>query len=124
MVAADERDLALLRQARAGHRGSLDTLAALVGERVYAHVNRVTLDAELAQDLTQETLLEVHRSLDRLREEDRFWIWVFRIASNKTRQHFRLESRRRMLPMSAVETFLRIAFRTSSARSEVGPSAK
>ena len=93
----------LVCEARAGDAESLGTLAARVSERVRAYLNRVTLDQERSQDLAQDTVVAVLESLGTLRNVERFWPWVFRIASNKARQQYRFEARRRALQMSAIE---------------------
>ena len=53
-------------------------------------------DRETAQELTQETIVRVIESLNRLREPGRWIPWLLRIASNLWRDHLR---RRRMAPM-------------------------
>lgn len=95
--------LGLIEQARAGHAESLATLAELARERVYAYIHRVTLREDLAQDLTQDTLVSVLASVGTLEQASRFWPWVFRIASNKIKQHFREEGRRRAVPLGDQE---------------------
>jgi RNA polymerase sigma-70 factor (ECF subfamily) len=91
--------LDLIEQARAGNAESLATLAEVVRERVYAYIRRVTLQEDLAQDLTQDTLVSVLASVGTLEQVSRFWPWVFRIASNKIKQHYREEGHRRVAPL-------------------------
>ena len=43
----------LIRKAQSGDSDSLATLAEVVRERVYAYINRVTLNEDKSQDLTQ-----------------------------------------------------------------------
>jgi len=75
--------------------------------QVSAYVNRVTLNRDKSEDLTQETLVAVLQSIGTLQHVERFWPWVFRIATNTIRQHFRRESRRKTVQMSGIlETHL------------------
>jgi len=92
----------LVRKAQAGDSDSLATLAELARERVYAYIHRVTLNEDKSQDLTQETLVAVLQSIGTLRHVERFWPWVFRIATNTIRQHFRRDSRRKTVQMPEI----------------------
>ena len=51
-------------------------------------------DAALAQDLTQETFLRVHKSLDQLRSPEARTAWIYRIASNLALDHLRSRTSR------------------------------
>lgn len=99
MAELETEQLELICRARAGDAEKLSTLAELVRQRVYAYINRVTLNPETAQDLTQDTLMSVLGSLDKLEQVERFWPWIFRIATNKVRQHFRETARHRTVQM-------------------------
>jgi len=79
----------LLSEARLGSRRSMGLLADIVRERLYSFVFRTTLDHDLTEDVLQETLLTMVRQIDRLREERKFWPWVFRIAYNKLQDNLR-----------------------------------
>lgn len=92
-----------VKKAQAGEQESLAALAGVAREKVYSYLNRVTLDPELAADLTQDTVVAVLQSIGGLKQQDLFWPWVFKIASNKVRQHFRHESLRKTASLSMVE---------------------
>ena len=49
---------------------------------------------ELAEDLTQEVMLAVHRHTGRLRSKELFRPWLYRIAQNALRRHLRDVGRR------------------------------
>jgi RNA polymerase sigma-70 factor, ECF subfamily len=51
-------------------------------------------DACLAEDLTQEVMLAVHRRSAKLRDRQLFRPWVYRIARNALLQHLRQAGRR------------------------------
>jgi RNA polymerase sigma-70 factor, ECF subfamily len=46
-------------------------------------------DPTLADDVTQETLIRLHKKADSLRDTDRLHAWVFQIARNAIADHFR-----------------------------------
>jgi RNA polymerase sigma-70 factor (ECF subfamily) len=86
----------LLSQARTGDRESLGRLATLAWERLYPFVLRTTLNHDVTEDVLQETLLEMVARVGGLRNEDRFWPWLYRIAYSKIQDRLRsrkLESR-------------------------------
>jgi RNA polymerase sigma-70 factor (ECF subfamily) len=98
-------DLEMIERALAGDRGSLESIARLTQERVFPYINRMMLDEDCSHDLTQETLLAILESLDRLQQTDRFWPWAFRIAANKTRQHLRKRTRHRTLLVAGFDDY-------------------
>ena len=79
----------LLCQARSGSRADMGHLAVIVRERMYPFALRTTLDPDAAEDIVQETLLSVVRGIGRLRENARFWPWVYRIGWNKIQDYLR-----------------------------------
>jgi RNA polymerase sigma-70 factor (ECF subfamily) len=88
----------LLTEARAGDRASLGRLATLAWERLYPFVLRITMNHDVAEDVLQETLLVMIARVNDLRNDDRFWPWMYRIAYSKIQDRLRrrrLESRLR-----------------------------
>jgi RNA polymerase sigma-70 factor (ECF subfamily) len=79
----------LLSEVRSGNRASMERLAGIVRERLYPFVFRTTLNHDLTEDVLQETLLTMVRQIACLREERKFWPWVFRIAWSKIQDNYR-----------------------------------
>ncbi len=79
----------LLCRARSGSRKSMGQLAVIVWERLYPFVFRTTLNHDLTEDVLQETLLAVVQRVASLRESQRFWPWVYRIAWSKIQNNYR-----------------------------------
>ncbi len=75
--------------ARAGDQVAMGRLAMLVWERLCPFVLRTTLDRDATEDLIQETLLTMLRRLDSLRDPERFWTWIYRIAWSKIQNRLR-----------------------------------
>jgi RNA polymerase sigma-70 factor (ECF subfamily) len=100
--------LDLIRRARLGEEGGMDRLAEQVQGRVFVYVLRLTLDESVAEDLCQETIMEMVKSLGRLRLEDArgFWAWVFRTALGKVQHHYRAEQRRQSVQKSMFAEYL------------------
>jgi RNA polymerase sigma-70 factor (ECF subfamily) len=72
-------DELLVVRAQLGERAALAELVARWRVPVWTYVRRM-LDAERADDVSQEIWLAVVRGLPRLREPDRFAPWLFTIA--------------------------------------------
>lgn len=78
-----------LDEARAGDQAAMGRLASLVWQRLYPFVFRTTLDRDASEDLIQETLLAMLNRLDSLRDSERFWPWIYRIAWSKIQNRLR-----------------------------------
>ncbi|MHC4352712.1 MAG: RNA polymerase sigma factor [Planctomycetota bacterium] len=85
----DEYIQQLLCEARSGSRASTGQLAVIVRQRLYPFVLRTILDHDAAEDIVQDTLLSVLIQLGRLRENRKFWPWVYRISLSKIRDQIR-----------------------------------
>jgi RNA polymerase sigma-70 factor (ECF subfamily) len=93
----------LVEQAQLGSQASMNRLAELAEGKLFAYIYRLTLNYDLTQDLLQETLLAMVKSLNNLNKADCFWHWLFRTALGKVQHHYRQEQRKRMIQISAAE---------------------
>jgi RNA polymerase sigma-70 factor (ECF subfamily) len=83
----------LLSQARSGSQTSMGRLAVIVRERLYPFIFRTTFNHDITEDILQETLLALVRQVSSLRESQRFWPWVYRIAWSKVQDTLRRRRR-------------------------------
>jgi len=81
----------LVELAQRGDKPSLDRLAGIAAERLRVYVYRLTQDNDLTQEIVQESLLEMCKVLGKLQRADRFWSWLYGIATNKLHRHYRTE---------------------------------
>ena len=95
--------LELVKKARLDDQESMNKLAELVEGRLFAYIYRLTLNYHLTDDLLQETLLAMVKSLKDLRQPERFWAWLFRTAFGKVQHHFRQQQQQRLIQVSALE---------------------
>ncbi len=95
--------LSLVERARGGDKQSMESLALIVKERLFPYLYRLTLDYDLAEDLLQEALLEMVKSLWLLKKVNRFWPWIFRTALGKAQHHFREKKRMKLNHQALLE---------------------
>ena len=90
-VVSDEQ---LLADYRAGNQPAFATLIGRYQQELFAFLQRFVSDASTAEDLFQETFVQVHRNAGSFDPERRFRPWLFTIAANKARDYLRSSGRR------------------------------
>lgn len=95
MSSAENNTVDLVKKARQGCSDSMEQLATLVEGRLRAYLYRITLDHSVTEDLLQETLLQMVKSLKSLQKAESFWPWLYRVAMGKAQHHFRSEKKHR-----------------------------
>ena len=78
-----ETYIGLVKQAQSGDKASLERLVELARAPLVEYVYRLTLRNDLAQDIVQESMVDMFRFIGKLDRADRFWPWLRRIAFNK-----------------------------------------
>ena len=94
-------DEELLRLHVAGQKGAFEVLVNRRSGELYRFLYRFVGDRTLADDVLQDTFLQVHMSADRFDTERRFKPWLFTIAANKARDALRSASRRQAAALDA-----------------------
>lgn len=94
----DER---LLQEYLLGKSGSFELLVRRHVQELHQFVMRFTGDSVAAEDVVQESLLQVHLSARQFDPQRRFKPWLFTIAANKARDYLRRRNRRREVPSDA-----------------------
>jgi len=88
-------DEELLAGSLKGHSGDFKTLLERYEEELFNFLYHTTGDRQAAEDLFQETFLQVFSNLERFRPEGRFRPWVYTIAANLARDEMRRRRRRK-----------------------------
>lgn len=98
----DERpDQDLMRAYRAGETTALEVLVNRHHDKLMRFLLRLVGERAGAEDVFQETFIQVHLSANTYDAERRFEPWLFTIAANKARDLLRKTNRRRTLDLSA-----------------------
>lgn len=96
-----EVNAALVASAQAGDQRALDALAAQYLPLVYNIVGRALAWRVDVDDVVQETMLRVVRSLGTLRDPERFRAWLVAVTMNEIREHYQ-PTRVRLEPLDEV----------------------
>ena len=98
MVATtDEEILSMFREQCSRSKG-FSLLMNCYQQRIYWHIRRLVVSHEDAQDVLQETFINVYNSLDNFAGESKLYTWLYRIATNECLKLFR--NRKRFLTSS------------------------
>jgi RNA polymerase sigma-70 factor (ECF subfamily) len=89
--AADAADMAreILARAQAGEHAAFAQLYALHKRRVYSLCLRMLGNVAEAEDLTQESFLQLHRKIATFRGDSAFSTWLHRLTINVVLMHLR-----------------------------------
>ncbi|MFA5850911.1 MAG: RNA polymerase sigma factor [Bacteroidales bacterium] len=84
----DEYILSLIKEDNTREKG-LTLLINKYKERIYWHIRRLVVSHEDAQDVMQETFLNVYRFIGTFGQESKLYTWLYRIATNECIKLFR-----------------------------------
>jgi len=86
-------DRQLVIRAQEGDRVAFAELVATLGDRLHAVAYRMLRDSSLAEDATQQALLQAWTQLPRLRDPERFEAWCYRMLVNVCHAEWRQRKR-------------------------------
>ena len=94
-------DEQLLADYRSGDKQSFAALVARYQRELFHFLVRFLGDRAAAEDVFQETFLQIHQSAEQFDPQRRFRPWLFTIAANKARDLIRSQARRPTNPLQA-----------------------
>jgi RNA polymerase sigma-70 factor (ECF subfamily) len=94
-------DESLVSAYRDGDRSAFRELIGRYQNELLHFLTRFLGSRAAAEDVFQETFLQVHLSIDTFDESRRFKPWLFTIAANKARDHHRKHGRRVTVSLSS-----------------------
>ena len=94
-----ESDEILMERYARGDRAAFDELFRRYGSRLQAYFSRTSGRDDLATDFVQQTFLHLHRARADYRPGAPFRPWIYTIATNVRREHFRRAARRPETPL-------------------------
>jgi RNA polymerase sigma-70 factor (ECF subfamily) len=81
-----DSDLQLVERTVAGDQRAYELLVIKYQRRIERLIGRMVRDADLVQDIAQETFLRAYRALHQFRGEAQFYTWLYRIAVNTAKK--------------------------------------
>ncbi len=82
-------DARVIQAVRAGNAEAFELVVREFQPRLYRFIYGMVGDAEVARDLTQDTFLSAYRALPETSEDLNLTGWLFQIARNHARSHWR-----------------------------------
>ena len=95
------RDRADMERLQAGHDAALNDLMERHAPPVFRFLCRMVGNEDDANDLAQETFVRVLKSANSFRADQKFSTWLFTIAANLARNHFRWRTRHPQISLEA-----------------------
>lgn len=92
-IEADALDRADMEKLQTGHGAALNDLMERHATPIFHFLCRMTGNEDDANDLAQETFVRIFKSRDCFRTEQKFSTWLYAIAANLARNHFRWRGR-------------------------------
>ena len=97
-TAVRKSDMELLRLAQEGNEEAMASIFRSNQAKIYSVCLRMTGNPAEADDLTQDSFLQVFRKLGAFRGESALSTWIYRVAVNTILMHFR-KRKVRLLPL-------------------------
>lgn len=94
-------DEELMREIAAGDFGAFDTLFGRYHQQIYNFVRKQINSPQSAEDLVQEVFLRVFRSAKGFDPEKKFSSWMYRIALNEIKRHWKRSTARQAYSLNA-----------------------
>ena len=81
-----DADAQLVERVKLGDVRAFEMLVLKYQRRIERLIGRLVRDADLVQDIAQETFLRAYRALPQFRGESAFYTWLYRIAVNAAKK--------------------------------------
>jgi RNA polymerase sigma-70 factor (ECF subfamily) len=83
---AADADALLVERVKRGDTKAFEMLVVKYQRRIERLVARMVRDADLVQDIAQETFIRAYRALPQFRGESAFYTWLYRVAVNTAKK--------------------------------------
>ena len=78
----DDKIISLLRQQSTANEG-FSLLMRTYGDKIYWHIRRIVVSHDDAEDVMQETSINIFRHFPKFKGESALSTWIYRIATNE-----------------------------------------
>ena len=101
-MAHDDADGLLVERAQRGDTRAFEMLVVKYQRRIERLIGRMVRDADLVQDIAQESFIRAYRALPQFRGDSAFYTWLYRIAVNTAKKTLVELKREIVLPESTL----------------------
>lgn len=81
-----DADAPLIERVKRGDMKAFEMLVVKYQRRIERLIGRMVRDADLVQDIAQETFIRAYRAIPQFRGESAFYTWLYRIAVNAAKK--------------------------------------
>jgi RNA polymerase sigma-70 factor (ECF subfamily) len=120
----DEQDAQDMARLAGGHDAALDDLMDRHAERLFHFLVRSLQNEADAADLAQETFVKVFQNRAKFDPQQKFYTWLFAIASNLVRDRYRWRSRHQQVPLDADDEQTESSLKDTLAAPEPAPDQR
>jgi RNA polymerase sigma factor (sigma-70 family) len=99
----EQRRDSLVARLRAGNRAAAAELVDMYYEQIYLFMRRLGHSFQVSEDLTQESFLQAWQNIGQLRDGRALNSWIYRIASNISKLHWRRHRRREIAGIDGID---------------------
>jgi RNA polymerase sigma-70 factor (ECF subfamily) len=99
----DDRDIIEGSRIQGREEHAFNQLLAKYKERLYWHIRKIVIDHNDADDVLQNTMIKVWRSLADFRSESGLYTWLYRIATNEALSLLKQKKKKAFAPWVDVE---------------------
>lgn len=85
MKSTDAEIIAMMQNTQTLDKG-VRALMDAYQSRLYWHIRRIIVDADLAQDTLQETFIKAYQNFHQFKNDSQLYTWLYRIATNEALQ--------------------------------------
>jgi RNA polymerase sigma-70 factor (ECF subfamily) len=93
-IDAGEGERQLVEAARRGDHQAFEALVLKYQDRIYRLVQRLVSGADVVDDLAQEVFIRAYRAIGEFKGDSSLYTWLYKIALNLCRNHYRTRGRR------------------------------
>lgn len=99
-----DADALLVERVKRGDVKAFEMLVVKYQRRIERLIGRMVRDADLVQDIAQETFIRAYRALPQFRGDSAFYTWLYRIAVNSAKKALADFKRDPLVTESALHT--------------------
>jgi RNA polymerase sigma factor (sigma-70 family) len=99
-------EIKIIQQLKEGQQEGYDLLYDHYSVKIFNLAYRILGDYEDAEDITQETFIQVYRNIEQFRGDSQFFTWIYTIAKNLCHQKIK---NRKKSSFASMETIIGLA---------------